>query len=428
MHTLIKASVPGLLLAMASGCATQSGYVQKIPQSKMDEYLADKPAVARQHYRNVLEEGERNRVLNEMRTALMAFELGELDVARTGFDSVLDSIETVYSNNASAKKARSKFRAEKTKEFKGEGYERAMAYYYRGLLYLAEDDYENARASFLSAQLQDGFAEQEDYASDFASMEWLAGWATQCRGKSIGLAASSQRLANEYFNNAKRINKWLTVPTSSDNILLIAETGTAPKKVSSPKGEEYLTYAPGITARAPTFTWASATVPLVSAESLYWQASTRGGRQVDVVNAGKAEFKQSAADTAAAAASVADASISVASVLLDAQSLTGYSEDLMNATGVAALGGIFGSLVSGVSSSVSKATKPEADLRYWDNLPSQLHFGALNAYSIPASINYTAQNGEQASVDLMGGTDGCALGWVRTHSALDVPPVHINAR
>ena len=53
----------------------------------------------------------------------------------------LDRIEAVYADNAKAEAARSKFTKENAKDFKGEPYERAMAYYYRGLAYLAEGDY-----------------------------------------------------------------------------------------------------------------------------------------------------------------------------------------------------------------------------------------------------------------------------------------------
>ena len=48
-----------------------------------------------------------------------------------------------------------------------------MAYYYRGVLYLRDGDYENARASFKGGMLQDGFAEEEQNRSDFALLSFL---------------------------------------------------------------------------------------------------------------------------------------------------------------------------------------------------------------------------------------------------------------
>ena len=41
-----------------------------------------------------------------------------------------------------------------------------MTYYYRGLLFMARGDYENARASFRSAEYQDTISSNETYAGD----------------------------------------------------------------------------------------------------------------------------------------------------------------------------------------------------------------------------------------------------------------------
>ena len=51
-------------------------------------------------------------------------------------------------------------------------------YYYRGLLYLRAGDYENARAAFRQGQMQDAFAEAEQYQCDFAIMLFLEAWAS----------------------------------------------------------------------------------------------------------------------------------------------------------------------------------------------------------------------------------------------------------
>ena len=54
-----------------------------------------------------------------------------------------------------AREARGLFNEESVKTFRGEPYERVMAYYYRGILYWMDGEPDNARAAFRSAAVQD---------------------------------------------------------------------------------------------------------------------------------------------------------------------------------------------------------------------------------------------------------------------------------
>jgi tetratricopeptide (TPR) repeat protein len=98
--------------------------------------------------------------MHVLQAGVAAVAEGKTQDATGLFDSALDSIEGMFANTENAAKARSLWYEEGAKDYKGEPYERAMAYYYRGLLYLAEGDYENARASFRGGILQDAFADQ----------------------------------------------------------------------------------------------------------------------------------------------------------------------------------------------------------------------------------------------------------------------------
>jgi hypothetical protein len=425
-HTTVAVFVALLV----GGCASSGVKLEEVSDKDMNAFLADKPAQMHGHYRNVLVEGERNVVLNLMRTGVAAYELGDHEAAKRDFDEVIQRIDSIYADTPGAKKARKKFHAEKNKEFKGESYERAMAHYYRGLLYLEDEDYENARASFLSAQLQDTLAEEEDYAADFASVEWLAGWASHCQARTGKNTSSFSRLAGEHFIAAEKQRSGLERPGSSDNLLVIVETGAAPLKVASDRGVEYLEYRRGKhTFGRPSLLVNSRNYKLAMGEDVFHQASTRGGRQVDVVNAGKAEFKQSAQDTAVAAAGVGRAGMETASGLLNIGKSTGnYSSDLVNAAGAAAAIGLLSGIVSGVSSAAAKRTKPDADLRYWDNLPDKIYLGSVHLNNPDIDVELKVGNKSIEKSNLAYNPVGCDIVWARTESATSIPATHPNAR
>ncbi|MDE1219531.1 hypothetical protein MCT05_00530 [Vibrio aestuarianus] len=153
------------------------------------------------------EQFSRNQVLYYMERGKLAFDGGDYRTAAQMFDNAIADIETVYSNNPEAEKARQLFNEEKVKPFKGETYERAMVYYYRGLLDLIAHDYENARASFERGLLQDSMGRNRDFVQDFAALEYLSGWAAKCAG--------FKEQSQSSFVRAKQLNPILTPPTAN---------------------------------------------------------------------------------------------------------------------------------------------------------------------------------------------------------------------
>jgi tetratricopeptide (TPR) repeat protein len=123
-------------------------------------------------------------VLNQMNLGLAALSAGQMDMARAALDDVLTQIEMTHAGTEQAAKARSLWYEEGSKVFKGEPYERAMAYYYRGIIYLKERDFDNARACFSSGILQDSFAEEEQNRSDFAVLDLMMAYACHLQGAS----------------------------------------------------------------------------------------------------------------------------------------------------------------------------------------------------------------------------------------------------
>ena len=415
---LLLASSSLLALAACGGGPQDHELALTVSDDEKLSFLADKPAPTHRLYERVLVEGERNAVLNHMRSGLAAMEIGAHDQAARSFDQAMLKIETVYADNAAAEEARSSFTKENIKEFKGEGYERAMAFYYRGLLYMMEGDYENARASFKGGILQDSFAEDQRYAADFASLAWLQGWAAHCMGRS----------ASEDVAEARAINPALPSPASDANLLVIVESGTAPSKFSLGEHNEQLQYFqgyvdPGI---VPIQIDDRSLTPTM-AEDLYWQATTRGGRQVDVINAGKAEFKEST-ETAGQVASGIGLGASQASLMtLNQMERTGNYSDTGAGIGLGLAGlGVASSLAGGVFGAISGNVTPEADIRYWDNLPDKIYLTATSIEAMPVSVQ--GQRNGQLNQDIEVHSDGrCGVAWTRTVSALDVPDSAPNA-
>ncbi len=309
--------------------------------------LAQEPATAslpdglRKYYDALLAEGEWGAVLNLQRVGLEAIDQGRPDVAARAFDAAIARIELIYADSPSARKARSMWSAEGVKDFKGEPYERVMAYYYRGLLFLAEGDYGNARAAFRSAEYQDTISNDENYAGDFGLMSMLAGWASHCAG--------DEGMAEEFYQRAAgQQPQGLVAPAPGSDALLLVESGTSPVKSATGSYGEALQFKAGDN---PFVAVSAGTQAVPVLADLGWQASTLGGRQVDAILDGKASFRGGAQGVGEVGMLGAQAAIS-----------SGDS----GAAGALAVVGVAAVLISA-------AVKAKADIRYWDNLPDRIY-------------------------------------------------------
>lgn len=354
---LIKVSCLGLALLCLTVMAAKKdqtiGNIQDINTDKM-------PPALRSGYEIVKNEPATDRVLAAMRLGLDALQLNDLTDAAKLFDNALNGIEIVYANNENALKARKMWYEEGGKDFKGEPYERVMAYYYRGILYLLNGDYENAGVCFRGGMLQDGFAEEEQYRCDYAVLYFLEGW--------CWVRMNDRSKADESFNELKKYRPDFQIPDPSINVLLIIETGPAPRKLSDGVGHSELKIFRGKGEKAVSSFAVideSDNLPVYPMEDVAWQAQTRGGRQFDKILEGKAQFKQGSAQTGAALSEAANKAMLASSLM------GGSSQGVMQ--GVA---GAF-AVAGGIATIVSVKTKPKADTRYWDNLPETIHvFGA----------------------------------------------------
>jgi tetratricopeptide (TPR) repeat protein len=357
-------------------------------------YVDTKPEALRPYYRNLFTQGERNAVLNFKRLGLAAMQAEMYKEAEWAFDRALERIEAVYANNPQANAARSIFHNESNKDFKGEPYERAMAYYYRGLLYLRAGDFSNARASFKSAEYQDTLSDSETFEADFAVMNYLIGWTFMCEGQ-----ASS---ATEAFALATKANADLVAPAEGDNVLFVSELGNGPVKArdgaqaqkllfqAGPSYEENAAYIEFMDGGGPR------PLQLRQASSVTYQATTRGGRAIDGLMNGKAAWKDG----------------------------TGAVGDALMNQGLANMGSDGGMAMAGIGlalSLFSSAMKTKADIRAWDGLPDLIMVGTAKASKPDWNYKVTYRNGD-APLDLSGvatraDAKPCSIVWSRARPA-----------
>lgn len=349
-----------LIVAALSGCVT-AGEPKLTPEeiARQDQAIealaAGKADMLRPRYADVVRQGDREAVLNWMRLGKLAMDFGHTAEAAEAFDEALKRISAVYADDPQAEKARSVWHAESVKDFKGEPYERAMAFHYRGVLDMVAGDYENARASFKGALIQDSFAELERHRQDFASAAWLVGWTSRCLGDDVAAA--------EAFAEAREFRPDLPLPEDKDRLLVILEAGQGPEKEAVGEHLEQLAYRERREPKGTyTVTVGKTTRQAVQAEDLFVQATTRGGRQMDEVLALKAGTKETTSAVGTGATAVG----------LGVMAHGGAYND-----GNVAAAGLVVTLLGLAAQAAAESMIAEADTRHWSTLPHSLYLTSL---------------------------------------------------
>lgn len=376
-----------------------------------DKFVQDKPEALRRFLHTLYMEGEWNAVLNLDLLSLAAIEVKRYDLAERALDMANERILRIYADDPNAEKARSLWSSESVKDWKGEPYERAMSFYYRGLLYLRAGDYQNARAAFLQADIQNAFGQYEKYdANSFALMRWLAAWASHCDGDSrraTELAAGAMKGAPDPF--------FRTIGTQFPAHLTIYEIGLGPEKVTLGETKSVLGFLPepDVSGQPRVSYQGTSPAPVAAdvAANIDWVAMTRGGRPIQGILDGKALFKQNTAAVADVAGALSQGAVYAA--------LSNVGKD--NASVTRSLGslGLAGSMVGLLADSLSRATNAEADTRYWASLPKKIYVQGL-AQSVPdGNIRFATVGNATGRAPMLSGKQGkCSFAWSRELSAL----------
>lgn len=160
------------LAAVLAGCAAGR------PVGVDQYYMRDK-AAAEEIYRGRLEHEPNSRALYLLLLGTVHMDEGRLEEARREFIEATRIMESFV--------AEGEFEAlvgqESAKEYKGDPYERMMAWWYLGLLDYALGDYRMALPSFKSAVLADGGVRDERFMGDNASGYLMTGKTYQALGQ-----------------------------------------------------------------------------------------------------------------------------------------------------------------------------------------------------------------------------------------------------
>ena len=306
---------------------------------------------------------ERDRVLFAYRAAATALRRGDEVTARIQLDDAIARIGGIIANSEDAARARSLFSPESTKVFIGEPYERAMAYYYRGILYWRDGQPDNARACFRSGQVIDSDPNTGNTDADYVLFDYLDGLATAKLG---GDGSEALARARRHAGEARPLPDY----DPASNVLVFAEYGYGPRKYAAGQYGELLRFyaddSPTWSARL-VLDAGRRIVPLPAYDDLGYQATTRGGRVMDHILNNKAVFKSGAS----AAGDVALAGSVIAQDRARQRQREGQDSDSAEVAAVSL------AMLGMIGKAASAAADAAADTRQWDNLPQRLSFAAL---------------------------------------------------
>jgi hypothetical protein len=383
-------------LLFFSGCAANNAQVKRLSEKDIaeQELIADQ---ARQRFYT----GQYDEIatllepLCQERTTSQPLYLCELGtsylacnnktLAKQYLLEAYTSIEGFF-DPASEKKAMSLWGAEAEKVYKGEPFEQATLSMLVGLLLLEEGDVDNALSCFKNGQIADSDVEKEQFKSDYGLLQLLEAKCYQMRGDQaeydqfMGKAIDSfvkthpliyskraDILKTEVSGEQKREILAIKVREAEEklihnygsyygpllqpfNTLLLVWTGRSPemKRMGQYGENRVLVKNPSVETHYEVHVDGSGWYDVIRGfADLSFQATTRGGREMDNVLANQAAFKRTSHE--------------IGKAFFDA------ADDVSDPYAALALMGI-----GLISHGIGAATKVQADIRSWKILPDQI--------------------------------------------------------
>jgi len=318
--------------ALSAGCATVDRRAETRAFASVDY------AGARQLSEMRLAEGSGSEeTLDLCLAGTAALAEGDVEGAHRHFVAAYDDLEDLTATTGETLQAI--VGPERSKRWKGDPHERVMNAYYTGVTDWLLGDVDNAAASFRTGLLRDADSEKGEAQSDFALLWFLLGMAQrEARHEDGGAQAMAQAHSilpkNAMLDPARN---------QGANVVVVVDVGLGPRKVASgPHGAEVRWARPVYqTAYADVWSDGQRVGRTERAVDVYVQAVTRGRKNLDTVNEGKAVLK--------------DAAVVGGAVIAD-----NAGSDKTAAIG---LGLILGGLL----------LPAEADVRAWETLPGEVH-------------------------------------------------------
>ncbi len=340
----------------------------------------------------------------EMTTSqpLYLCELGTICLAENNKEEAKDKLMQAYKSiqgffdPKTEKEAVSLWGAESSKVFKGEPHEQATLSMLMGLLLLEEGDVDNAIACIKTGQIADSDSEKEQYKCDYALLQFLEALCYSLQGESDMRDRLLELALNSFISSHPKVDHFRKgIETSMDknglsedeqyalfveevekykssietdyldycsglgkpfNTLVLVWSGSSPvfERVGDYGEERVLIKSPVneimVEAQIDSDLWYDA---ISGVADIGFQASTRGGREMDNVLASQAQFK------------------SFSHNLGNAMFAAAGSTDNASAQLVLIGAGL-------ISHGIGAATNVKADIRSWKMLPDNISVIPLN--------------------------------------------------